>query len=78
MSVSKPTILWFRRDLRLGDHEALCAAVARGGPVIPVFIRDALVDQLGAAPKWRLGLSLADLAARLEAKGSRLVLRSGS
>jgi len=78
MSEGKPTLVWFRRDLRLGDHEALCAAVARGGPVIPVFIRDALVDELGSAPKWRLGLSLADLAARLEGKGSRLILRSGA
>ncbi|MFW2586770.1 cryptochrome/photolyase family protein [Sagittula sp. SSi028] len=72
-----PTLVWFRRDLRLGDNAALTAAVERGGPVIPVFIRDALVDQLGAAPKWRLGLGVEHLAKTLEAKGSRLILRSG-
>ena len=31
----------------------------------------------GAAPKWRLGLSLADLAQRLKAMGNRLILRRG-
>lgn len=77
MSDRAPTLLWLRRDLRLHDHPALAAAIARGGPVIPVFIRDALVDGQGAAPRWRLGLSLADLAQRLEAAGSRLILRSG-
>ncbi|MEO3414112.1 deoxyribodipyrimidine photo-lyase [Roseovarius sp. CAU 1744] len=76
-SNSKPTILWLRRDLRLGDHPALLQACGRGGPVIPVFIRDDNVDGLGAAPKWRLGLSLRVLSEALERKGSRLILRSG-
>ncbi|MEM9909538.1 MAG: deoxyribodipyrimidine photo-lyase [Pseudomonadota bacterium] len=78
MTDGAPTLIWFRRDLRLGDHEALCAGIARGGPVIPVFIHEALVDGLGAAPKWRLGLSLEDLARRLDEKGSRLILRRGA
>ncbi|WP_111734600.1 cryptochrome/photolyase family protein [Roseovarius amoyensis] len=77
MTAPPPTLVWFRRDLRLGDHPALCAAIARGGPVILVFIRDAQVDTLGAGPKWRLGLSLADLSRQLQARGSRLILRSG-
>lgn len=78
MSDGQATLLWLRRDLRLSDHPALCAAVARGGPVIPVFILDPLTEGLGAAPKWRLGLSLADLAQRLETMGSRLILRRGA
>jgi deoxyribodipyrimidine photo-lyase len=61
----------------LSDHAALSAAVKRGGPVIPVFLRDDLVDDLGAAPKWRLGLGLDHYAASLAGKGSRLILRSG-
>ena len=77
MTDRSPTLLWFRRDLRLSDHPALLAAVERGGPVIPVFIHDPLVEGLGAAPRWRLGLSLADLAKRLEEAGSRLILRRG-
>ncbi|RKF16680.1 deoxyribodipyrimidine photo-lyase [Roseovarius spongiae] len=71
------TLLWLRRDLRLSNHPALCAALERGGPVIPVFIRDGAVDGLGAAAKWRLGLSLDHLAQRLGERGSRLILRHG-
>ncbi len=77
MSETKPTILWLRRDLRLSDNPALIAACARGGPVIPVFIHDDSVDGLGAAPKWRLGLSLQVLSDALQQKGSQLILRSG-
>ncbi|MFQ1701230.1 cryptochrome/photolyase family protein [Loktanella agnita] len=72
-----PVIMWFRRDLRLGDHQALTAACDSGHPVIPVFIHDEVVESHGAAPKFRLGLSLADLAQSLEDKGSRLILRRG-
>jgi deoxyribodipyrimidine photo-lyase len=37
-----PAVLWFRRDLRLGDHPALEAAVAAGGDdgVVPLFVVD--------------------------------------
>ena len=35
-----PTIMWFRRDLRLADLPALHAAVADGGPVVPLFVVD--------------------------------------
>ena len=72
-----PVILWFRRDLRLGDHAALAAAVASGRPVIPVFVHDETVEGLGAAAKWRLGEALGVLAATLEARGTRLILRRG-
>ncbi|MDP4991833.1 MAG: DNA photolyase family protein [Marivita lacus] len=75
--MTSPTLVWIRRDLRLSDHAALVATVERGGPVIPVFLRDSSVDGLGAAPKWRLGLGLETYAEALEAKGSRLILRSG-
>ena len=75
--MTSPTLVWIRRDLRLSDHAALTAAVKRGGPVIPLFVRDDLVDGLGAAPKWRLGLGLEQFAEALGQKGSRLVLRSG-
>lgn len=77
MSDTSPVILWLRRDLRLTDHPALCAAVARGAPVIPVFIHDDAVASLGAAPKWRLGLGLGALDKALRDKGSRLILRRG-
>jgi deoxyribodipyrimidine photo-lyase len=72
------TILWLRRDFRLSDHAALDAACKAGGPVIPVVIHDDLVADLGAAPKWRLGLAIAHHAEALEAQGSRLILRRGA
>ena len=77
MSDTAPVLMWFRRDLRLSDHAALTAACEAGQPVIPVFINDPLVERLGAAPKWRLGLGIGALAESLEDKGSRLVLRRG-
>ncbi|GAA3875344.1 deoxyribodipyrimidine photo-lyase [Celeribacter arenosi] len=69
-------IWWIRRDFRLLDNPALVAA-ARAGNVIPVFIRDDLVDALGAAPKWRLGLGLEKLDQTLAERGGRVVYRSG-
>ncbi len=77
MSPNPPTLVWFRRDLRLGDHPALSAAVDAGGAVIPVFVLDPETEAIGAAARWRLGQALAAFAERLEAAGSRLVLRRG-
>jgi deoxyribodipyrimidine photo-lyase len=73
----RPLLLWFRRDLRLADHPMLAAACAAGGAVIPVFILDAETEAFGAAPRWRLEQGIAAFAARLEALGSRLILRRG-
>lgn len=77
MSSSSPILVWFRRDLRLGDHPALTAACESGRPVIPVFIFDTVAERLGAAPKWRLGLGVSCLAEQLSSAGSALVLRQG-
>jgi deoxyribodipyrimidine photo-lyase len=75
----KPLILWFRRDLRLADHPALEAAIATGRPVIPLYILEEAegVRRPGAASLWWLDKSLRALAADLEARGSRLILRRG-
>lgn len=72
-----PLILWFRRDLRLGDNPMLAEACRSGRPVVPVFILDPETEALGSAAKWRLGLGVERFAAALEALGSRLVLRRG-
>ena len=41
-------VMWFRRDLRVGDNPALAAAAA-SGPVVPLFVHDpALSSRSGA------------------------------
>ncbi|OSP55631.1 deoxyribodipyrimidine photo-lyase [Pseudoruegeria sp. SK021] len=77
MADRAPVIWWVRRDLRLADNPALTAAVATGRPVIPVFVLDAETEDLGAAPRWRLGLGLDVFATTLNDHGSGLVLRRG-
>ena len=77
--MTAPSIVWLRRDLRLGDQAALLAACA-AGPVVPVYVLDDETPQhraLGAASRWWLHHSLTALAAALAAKGSRLILRRG-
>jgi deoxyribodipyrimidine photo-lyase len=73
----KPLILWFRRDLRLGDQPLLSAAAATGRPLVALFILDPETEAIGAAPKWRLGLAVEAFARSLEALGARLILRRG-
>ncbi|ALG90829.1 MULTISPECIES: cryptochrome/photolyase family protein [Actibacterium] len=77
MTDERPILLWLRRDLRLTDHPALDAACRTGRPVIPVFIHDEVVERLGAAPKWRLGLGVERFAQALAGAGSRLICRRG-
>jgi deoxyribodipyrimidine photo-lyase len=77
--MTAPTILWLRRDLRLGDQPALAAAV-RDGPVIPVYVLDDETPKrrkMGAASRWWLHHSLKSLDQSLREKGSRLILRHG-
>lgn len=74
------TIVWFRRDLRLADQEALHAALARGGTVVPVFIwapDEEAPWAPGAASRWWLHESLRAFDASLRALGSQLVIRRG-
>lgn len=68
------SLLWFRRDLRLGDHPALREAASRG-EVLPLFVIDPSLWKPAGGPK------LAWLAATLrrldESLGGRLVIRLG-
>lgn len=75
-----PTIVWFRKDLRLADNSALKAAIEFGGPVIPVFIwapEEAGNWAPGVASQWFLHQALKSLDSSLQAKGGRLILRQG-
>ena len=76
-----PSLVWFRQDLRLEDHRALHAAVATGGPVIPIYVHAPEEDGAwapGEASRWWLHRSLESLDAELRRRGSRLVLHQGS
>ncbi len=76
----KPTILWFRKDLRLADNSALAAAIAVGAPIVPVFIwspREAGHWVPGAASRWWLHQALKHLGEQWQQLGGRLVLRQG-
>jgi len=77
--VTAPAIVWLRRDLRMADQPAFCAA-AQEGPVIPVFVLDderAGDRKIGGAARWWLHGSLEALACELGRHCSRLVLRRG-
>ncbi len=74
-------IVWLRRDLRLADNPALQAALEASASVIPVYVHAPEEEapwQPGAASRAWLHRSLQALAAELSARGSRLLLRSGS
>lgn len=71
-----PTIVWFRRDLRLADHAPLIAALS-SGPILPVYLHDEASGALGAAQCWWLHHSLAGLDAALQRRGGRLILLRG-
>ncbi|NEQ33217.1 MAG: deoxyribodipyrimidine photo-lyase [Leptolyngbya sp. SIO4C5] len=73
------TIVWFRRDLRISDHEPLYRAVRRG-EVVPVFIFDRALlhhPETGSARVAFLLDCLRSLDADLRSRGGRLILRSG-
>jgi deoxyribodipyrimidine photo-lyase len=78
--MNNPIVVWFRRDLRLGDHPALTAAVATGRPVLPLFVWDpVLADPLRTGPRRieRLESALVALDRDLRSAGGRLIVRRG-
>ncbi|MFL2832402.1 MAG: cryptochrome/photolyase family protein [Coraliomargaritaceae bacterium] len=77
---STPSILWFRKDLRLRDNSALKAAIEAGLPVIPIFIwspNEAGDWAPGAASKWWLHQALKSLSEAFKDRGGEFVLREG-
>ena len=72
-----PVIVWFRQDLRLGDHPALTQAA--DFPIIPLFIWDEDdPNNPGRASRWWLNKSLISLKKSLDTYGLKLVLRRGN
>ena len=74
----KPTLVLFRRELRVSDNPALTAAM-RAGPAIAVYVLDEEADgrPLGGAARWWLHHALQRLERALAALGVPLVLRRG-
>lgn len=74
-----PVVVWFRYDLRLDDQPALAAAMARGGPVLAVFVLDPQADgrPLGGASSWWLHRSLQALRSDLKLLGIPLIFCVG-
>ncbi|MEM8786889.1 MAG: FAD-binding domain-containing protein [Pseudomonadota bacterium] len=74
-----PSILWFKRDLRVADNPALTGAAAHG-PVLPVYIVEpeywALPDT-SARQYAFIAETLEGLRADLAALGQPLILRTG-
>jgi len=76
----KTAIWWLRRDLRLGDNQALAAALQQAEVVIPVFILDERLICAPTASQTRLGFlfdGLRSLDQDLKTRGSALVVRQG-
>ncbi|HET6651162.1 MAG TPA: deoxyribodipyrimidine photo-lyase, partial [Nocardioides sp.] len=68
-----PSVMWFRRDLRLGDNPALLEAAA--DDVLPLFVLDpALWGPAGPVRRAYLGASLRALDASLPPGSSLTVL----
>jgi len=62
MSDPRRSIMWFRRDLRIGDNPALLAAIESSDEIVPVFILDPkLINQSGSKRLAYLGQSLRSL-----------------
>jgi deoxyribodipyrimidine photo-lyase len=69
MAERETTVMWFRRDLRLGDNPALLAACASSG-VLPLFVLDpALWGPAGPSRQAYLAASLHALDASLGGTG---------
>lgn len=69
------SVLWFRRDLRLGDHPALLAASDGSRRVVPLFVLD---PHLAVGGQPRTERLLASLRALSESLDGRLVVRTGA
>ena len=69
------SILWFRRDLRVGDHPALNAAIEAGNEVVPVYILDPrVIKDTGSKRLAYLAQSLRELDKSL---GNKLQVITG-
>ncbi|MFZ9887023.1 MAG: FAD-binding domain-containing protein [Myxococcota bacterium] len=74
-----PQVVWFKRDLRLADHEPLVQAAGRG-PVVGLYIYEpAVLRGEGWDPRHFAFVAqcLEELAAGMRARGGRFAFRVG-
>ena len=69
-----PSLMWFRRDLRLSDHPALARAVDEGGPVLGLVVLDPHLHESGGRRSQRYLASVRELH---RTSGGTLVVRTG-
>jgi deoxyribodipyrimidine photo-lyase len=68
-------IIWFRRDLRIGDHPALLEAIKNSDEIVPLFILDkSQIEEAGAKLLAYMGQSLCALD---ESLGNKLHIIEG-
>ncbi|MDZ7897292.1 MAG: deoxyribodipyrimidine photo-lyase [Arcicella sp.] len=80
--MSKISIFWFRRDLRLHDNAALYHALKSGNPVLPIFIFDSrILDKLEDKKDRRVEFihnALQEIQVELQKIGSTLSVKYGT
>ena len=80
--MSKISIFWFRRDLRLHDNAGLYHALKSGNPVLPLFIFDKnILDKLEDKKDRRVEFihnSINEMQAELLKFGSTLLVKYGT
>ena len=72
-------VIWYKRDLRVGDHRPLATAAERG-PVLPLYVAEPSIaaDDDYLPRRWTLiREALVELRARLAKRGQPLVVRCG-
>ena len=79
MTDKKVQVVWFKRDLRVQDHNALASAAARG-PVLPLYVVEPdywALDDVSRRQYEFLAGSIRDLRTSLKSIGASLVIRVG-
>lgn len=80
--MSKISLFWFRRDLRLHDNAGLYHALKSGNPVLPIFIFDKnILDKLEDKTDRRVTFihnALSEIQAELVQMGSSLLVKYGT
>lgn len=73
-------VVWFKKDLRVADHEPLVRAVAEG-PVVCLFIHEPewwATEECDASHRIFLAECLAELDAAMRSRGGALLQRTGN